>query len=154
MTDGSGIDREDRRFLDMALDEARRGRAEGGVPVGAVLVRGGAVIGRGRNRRVQDGNPILHGEMAAIAAAGRQPTYRDTTLYTTLAPCFMCTGTIVQFGIRRVVIGEDVNFAGFADVLRSRGVEVVVADCTACRALMSDFVRDEPALWFEDIAED
>ena len=144
---------DDRRFLEIALDEARQGLAEGGVPVGAVLVRGGQVIGRGRNRRVQDGNPILHGEMAAFADAGRQRTYRDVTLYTTLAPCFMCTGTIVQFGVPRVVIGEDANFSGFADVLSSHGVEVVVADCAACRTLMSEFIREHAALWSEDIAE-
>lgn len=145
---------EDRRFLALALDEARRGREEGGVPVGAVLARDGALVARGRNRRVQDGNPILHGEMAALAAAGRQRTYRDTTLYTTLAPCFMCTGTIIQFGIPRVVVGEAANFAGFPDVLRAHGVEVVVADDPTCRALMADFIRTNPALWNEDIAEE
>jgi cytosine deaminase len=144
---------EDRRFLALALEEARTGRAEGGVPIGAVLVRGGEVVSRGHNRRVQDGNPILHGEMAAFAAAGRQRSYRDTTLYTTLSPCMMCTGTIIQFGVPRVVVGEAANFAGFPDVLRAHGVEVVLADDPDCRALMAAFIRDNPALWNEDIAE-
>jgi len=144
---------DDRRFLALALEEARQGFAEGGVPVGAVLVRDGAVLARGHNRRVQDGNPILHGEMAAFAAAGRQQTYRDTTLYTTLSPCFMCTGTIVQFGVPRVVIGEADSFAGFPEVLLEHGVEVVLAEDPECRALMARFIRENPALWNEDIAE-
>ncbi|RVT83526.1 nucleoside deaminase [Rhodobacteraceae bacterium CCMM004] len=136
-----------------ALAEAQTGFDEGGCPIGSVVVRGGEVIGRGRNRRVQEGDPIAHGEMDALRRAGRQTGYRDVTLYTTLSPCMMCAGTIVQFGIPRVVIGENATFGGNEEFLRSRGVEVVLADDPDCRALMERFIREKPALWAEDIAE-
>ena len=144
---------DDLRFLEMALDQARRGREEGGVPIGAVLVRDGAVVARGRNRRVQEGSPILHGEMDCLARAGRQRTYRDTTLYTTLAPCWMCSGAILQFGIPRVVVGESRTFAGQLDDLRRHGVEVVVADDPRGHELMQSFLAERPELWAEDIAD-
>lgn len=118
----------DRDFMEEALAEARRGLAEGGIPIGSVLVRAGAIVGRGHNRRVQKGSAILHGEMDALENAGRQRTYRDTVLYSTLAPCWMCSGTIVQFKIPRVVIAEDVTFPGAPEFLRSHGVEVVDLD--------------------------
>lgn len=138
----------------LALAEAQQGFDESGVPVGAVLVEGGKVIARGHNRRVQDGDPIAHGEMACLRAAGRRPGYRGTTLYTTLAPCMMCSGTIVQFGIPRVVIGENRSFEGNIPFLRGHGVEVVLLDDADCAALMRRFIDRHPSLWFEDIAED
>ena len=144
----------DRRMLRIAYEEARAGFDEGGCPIGAVLARGGRAIARGRNRRVQDGDPIAHGEMDALRKAGRQRTYRDTTLYTSLSPCMMCSGTIVQFGIPRVVIAENATFGGNEEFLRERGVEVIVADDPDCIALMTRFIEERPELWAEDIAED
>jgi cytosine/creatinine deaminase len=137
-----------------ALDEAKASLAAGGVSVGSVLVRGDTVIGRGHNQRVQQGDPIAHGEMDCIRNAGRQATYKDTVLYTTLSPCMMCAGTIVQFGIPKVVIGENTTFGGNEDFLRSRGVEVVVLNDPACRAVMEEFIRLYPSVWHEDIGED
>ncbi|GAA2202480.1 nucleoside deaminase [Sinomonas flava] len=139
--------------FEAALEAARTGLAEGGIPIGAALVRGGEVLAVGRNERVQNGDPIAHGEMSALRAAGRQATYRDTVLYTTLAPCAMCAGTIVQFKIPRVVVGEQRTFPGELELLRSRGVEVEVLDDPRCVAMMEAFQRDQPALWAEDIAE-
>ncbi len=144
----------DRRMLRIAYEEARAGFDEGGCPIGSVLARGGRAIARGRNRRVQDGDPIAHGEMDALRKAGRQRTYRDTTLYTSLSPCMMCAGTIVQFGIPRVVIAENATFGGNEEFLRERGVEVIVADDPDCIALMTRFIEERPELWAEDIAED
>lgn len=144
---------DDTRLLRIAFEEARAGFEEGGCPIGSVLARGGAVVAQGRNQRVQKGDPIAHGEMDALRKAGRQQTYRDTTLYTSLSPCMMCSGTIIQFGIPRVVIGENQNFGGNEAFLRSRGVEVIVADDADCIALMARFIREKPALWAEDIAE-
>ena len=144
----------DRRMLRIAYEEARAGFDEGGCPIGAVLARGGRAIARGRNRRVQKGDPIAHGEMDALRKAGRQRTYRDTTLYTSLSPCMMCAGTIVQFGIPRVVIAENATFGGNEEFLRERGVEVIVADDPDCIALMTRFIEERPELWAEDIAED
>lgn len=142
----------DRRFLAIALEEAREGFAEGGCPIGAVLARGEAELARGRNRRVQDGDPVTHGETDALRRAGRQTTYRDTTLYTTLSPCMMCAGTVVQFSIPRIVIGENTSFGGNEDFLAERGVEVVIARDPDCIALMRRFMEERPALWAEDIA--
>ncbi|MEL6517026.1 MAG: nucleoside deaminase [Pseudomonadota bacterium] len=144
----------DHRLLRIAYDEAKAGFDEGGCPIGSVLARGDTVVGQGRNQRVQKGDPIAHGEMDALRRAGRQTTYADTTLYTSLSPCMMCSGTIVQFGIPRVVIGENVNFGGNEDFLRARGVEVIVADDPDCTALMRRFITEKPALWAEDIAEE
>ena len=144
----------DAAFMAMAAEEAEAGLAVGGVPVGAVLAEEGVVLARGRNRRVQDGDPIAHGEMACLRLAGRRRSYRRTTLYTTLSPCMMCAGTIVQFGIPRVVIGENRSFGGNEDFLRERGVEVTVLDDPRCRQLMETFQRDYPETWKEDIAED
>jgi len=143
----------DVRFLRIAYEEALAGFNEGGCPIGSVLAVGDTLIAQGRNRRVQDGDPIAHGEMDCIRRAGRQRSYRAMTLYTTLSPCMMCTGTIIQFGIPRVIVGEAVNFAGNPDLLRQRGVEVLIADDADCIALMARFVRERPELWAEDIAE-
>ncbi|MEM9313065.1 MAG: nucleoside deaminase [Pseudomonadota bacterium] len=144
----------DSRFLKLAFEEARQGYDEGGCPIGAVLTRGDVVLARGRNQRVQKGDPIAHGEMDALRKAGRQRTYRDVTLYTSLSPCMMCSGTIVQFGIPRVIIGENRNFGGNEEFLRSHGVEVIVAEDQDCIDLMARFIRERPELWFEDIAHD
>lgn len=144
----------DRTFLRIAYDEALAGFHEGGCPIGSVLARGDALVSQGRNQRVQGGDPIAHGEMDALRKAGRQKTYRDTTLYTTLSPCMMCAGTIVQFGIPRVVIAENTTFGGNEAFLRERGVEVIVADDADCIALMTRFIAEKPQLWAEDIAED
>lgn len=144
----------DRRLLRIAYAEARSGFDEGGCPIGAVLARGDLVVAQGRNQRVQKGDPIAHGEMDTLRKAGRQRTYRDTMLYTSLSPCLMCSGTIVQFGIPRVVIGENRTFGGNEEFLREHGVEVIVADDPDCIALMNRFIRERPELWSEDIAAD
>ena len=143
----------DQQFLKLAYDEAKAGFDEGGCPIGSVLARGDMLVSQGRNQRVQGGDPIAHGEMDALRKAGRQKTYRDTTLYTSLSPCMMCTGTIIQFGIPRVVIGENTTFGGNEDFLRSRGVEVIVANDADCIALMTRFITEKPELWAEDIAD-
>lgn len=145
---------DDARFMDEAYRLAKKSFDEGGLPIGAVLVRGGEIIGRGHNLRVQENDPIAHGEMACFRNAGRQRTYKDTILYTTLSPCMMCSGTIVQFGIPRVVIGENRNFGGNEDFLRQRGVEVDILDHPDCIAIMERLIREKPALWNEDIMED
>ena len=144
----------DRRFLRLAYEEAKRGYEEGGCPIGSVLAEGDRLIAQGRNRRVQEGDPIAHGEMDCLRRAGRQKSYRRTTLYTSLSPCMMCTGTIIQFGIPRVVVGEAVNFPGNPELLRQRGVEVIIADDADCVALMRRFIAEKPQLWAEDIAEE
>lgn len=141
----------DRRLLRVAYDEGKAGFDEGGCPIGSVLAEGDRVIAQGRNQRVQAGDPIAHGEMDCLRKAGRQRSYRQMTLYTSLSPCMMCSGTIVQFGIPRVVIGEATNFAGNPDFLRDRGVDVIIADDADCIALMKRFIEQRPELWYEDI---
>ena len=145
---------DDLHFMALALEEARKGYEEGGVPVGSVMVAAGELVARGHNRRVQEGDPIAHGEMDCLRRAGRRPHYRDVTLYTTLSPCMMCAGTILQFDIPRVVVGERQNFEGNADFLSERGVDVVLLNDAGCIDLMSRFIRKKPALWNEDIAEE
>ena len=144
----------DRKFLRIAYEEALAGYHEGGCPIGSSLAEGDRLIAQGRNQRVQGGDPIAHGEMDCLRKAGRQKSYRNMTLYTSLSPCMMCSGTIVQFGIPRVVIGENENFGGNEDFLRERGVDVIVADDPDCTALMKRFIEEKPELWSEDIAED
>jgi cytosine deaminase len=142
-------------FMQAALDEARTGLAEGGIPIGSVIVHKGNIIGRGHNRRVQQGSAILHGEMDAFENAGRQPAqvYRESVLYTTLSPCPMCTGAILLYGIPRVIVGENQTFMGSEDLLRAHGVQVEVLQEQACIALMRDFIASKPELWNEDIGE-
>jgi cytosine/creatinine deaminase len=143
------------QFFVAALEEARQGLAEGGIPIGSVLVHHGKIIGCGHNRRVQKGSAILHGEMDALENAGRQPAsvYRESVLYTTLSPCSMCSGAILLYGIHTVVVGENRTFMGEEDLLRSRGVTVKVLQDENCFRLMQDFIRTRPALWNEDIGE-
>lgn len=140
-------------FMQAAIEEARIGWAEGGIPIGSVIVHQSRIIGRGHNRRVQNGSPILHGEMDAFENAGRQPAavYRDCTLYTTLSPCPMCSGAILLYGIPRVVIGENRSFTGDEALLRSRGVDLTVLDDPDCIELMARMMREKPELWNEDI---
>ena len=140
-------------FLQAAIAEARQGMAEGGIPIGSVLVHGGKIVGRGHNRRVQKGSAILHGEMDALENAGRQSAavYRESVLYTTLSPCAMCTGAILLYGIPRVIIGENRTFMGEEELLRARGVSVEVEQNEECIRLMEEFIRRSPALWNEDI---
>ncbi|MDP9934812.1 MULTISPECIES: nucleoside deaminase [Paenarthrobacter] len=140
--------------FEAAYQAAQKSLSEGGIPIGAALARDGKVIASGHNERVQHGDPIAHGEMSALRAAGRQKSYRDTTLYTTLAPCAMCTGTIIQFKIPRVVVGEAETFPGEFDLLRARGVEVIVLGDQRCVDMMRTFQQEHPELWAEDIAED
>jgi cytosine/creatinine deaminase len=142
-------------FLRAALDEARIGRAEGGIPIGSVLVHQDRIIGGGHNQRVQRGSAVLHAEMDALENAGRQPAsvYRECTLYTTLSPCAMCSGAILLYGIPRVVVGENRSFMGEEDLLRRRGVQVDVVQDSGCLALMEAFMREHPDLWNEDIGE-
>ena len=140
-------------FLRAAIEEARIGMNEGGLPIGSVLVRGGQIVARGHNRRVQNGDPMAHAEIDALTKAGRQKTYRDTVLYSTLMPCFLCSGAAVQFGVPRVVVGEAMNFPGAPDFLRSRGIEVLDLQDQECTQMMADFVRTHPQLWNEDIGK-
>ncbi len=147
---------DDREFLAVAMEQARIGRAEGGVPIGAALVIDGAVVGVGHNRRVQLGSAIRHGETDALENAGRLPAsaYRRATMYTTLSPCDMCSGAMLLYGIPRVVLGERRTFVGAEDLLRSRGVEVVDLDSAECVELMAGFIRERPDVWNEDIGEE
>ncbi|MGW8603654.1 nucleoside deaminase [Streptomyces sp. NPDC055893] len=143
------------RWLATAVAEARAGLAEGGIPIGAALYGAdGALLGRGHNRRVQDGDPSAHAETAAFRAAGRQRSYRGTTMVTTLSPCWYCSGLVRQFGISRVVVGEAETFHGGHDWLAGHGVEVLVLDDPACTALMREFIAEQPALWNEDIGDE
>lgn len=140
-------------FLQAAIDEARQGLAEGGIPIGSVIVHRGRIIGRGHNRRIQRGSAILHGEMDAFENAGRQPAsvYREAVLYTTLSPCAMCSGAILLYGIPRVIVGENRTFMGEEALLRARGVAVEVLQDATCEGMMRDFIAANPALWNEDI---
>jgi creatinine deaminase len=140
-------------FLQAAIDEAEAGLAEGGIPIGSVIVHGGKIIGRGHNRRVQKGSAILHGEMDALENAGRQPAkvYQQCVLYTTLSPCPMCSGTILLYGIPHVIVGENQTFMGEEELLRSRGVKVEVLQDSHCIEMMRRFIREKPELWNEDI---
>lgn len=143
----------DQRFADLAFLEAKKSADNGGLPIGSVLARGSTLLSSGHNQRVQKGDPIAHGEMDALRNAGRQPTYRDTTLYTSLSPCMMCSGTIVQFKIPRVVINDSQNFGGNEDFLRAHGVTVIDCAHEESIAQMAQFIKDNPTLWNEDIME-
>lgn len=140
-------------FLRTAIEEARKGLSEGGIPIGSVIVHRGQIIGRGHNRRVQRGSPILHGEMDALENAGRKPAsvYRESVLYTTLSPCIMCSGAILLYGIPKVIVGENLTFMGEEALLRARGVEVDVLQDPTCVEMMRAFIAASPELWNEDI---
>ncbi|MCV2885708.1 nucleoside deaminase [Aestuariibacter sp. AA17] len=142
-------------FMQAAINEAQKGRDEGGIPIGSVLVHNGNVIGAGHNRRVQNGSCVLHGEMDALENAGRLPAsvYRESVIFTTLSPCSMCTGAILLYGIPHVVIGENQTFLGEEELLKSKGVKVTVMDDETCKTLMKTFIEQHPELWNEDIGE-
>ncbi len=139
--------------MKVAFEEAKKGLAEGGIPIGSVLVKDGLIIGRGRNRRVQESNPIMHAEIDCLRNAGRVGKYEKTVLYSTLMPCFLCAGAIVQFGIKKVFVGESKTFFGAQEFLKSHGVEVTDLDLDECKNLMSEFIQGNPELWKEDIGE-
>ncbi|MDD4004420.1 MAG: nucleoside deaminase [Elusimicrobiaceae bacterium] len=140
-------------FMEEAIAQARKSLEEGGIPIGAVLVKDGIIIGRGHNQRVQKDAPILHAEIDCLQNAGRIGSYRGTTLYSTLSPCYLCSGAVVQFGIKKVVIGENETFAGAPEFLARHGVEVENLDLEECKALMRRFIAEKPQLWNEDIGE-
>jgi len=138
-------------FMQAAIAEARQGLHEGGIPIGAVLVQNDRIIGRGHNRRVQDDDPIIHAEIDCLQNAGRIGTYRTTILYSTLMPCYLCAGAVVQFGIPRVIAGESENFPGAREFLKEHGVEVIDLDSPECKEMMREFIAANPRLWNEDI---
>ncbi len=140
-------------FVRIAIDEARQGLREGGIPIGSCLVKGGVVVGRGHNRRVQQNDPVIHAEIDCLRHAGRIGSYQGTVLYSTLMPCYLCAGAVVQFGIKKVIAGESQTFSGAADFMRSHGVEVVDLDLNECKELMRSFIEKNPVLWKEDIGE-
>lgn len=142
-------------FLTAAIEEAEKGLAEGGIPIGSVLVIGGKIVGRGHNRRVQKGSSVLHAEMDCLENAGRLTAadYKRATLYSTLSPCDMCSGAVLLYGIPKIIVGENRTFSGPEDYLRSRGVDLVVVDDKVCRQLMEQFIKQSPELWNEDIGE-
>lgn len=149
------------QFLRAAIDQAKKGLSEGGLPIGSVLVRNNQVIGAGHNRRVQNGDPMAHAEIDCMTRAGRQKTYKDTILYSTLMPCYLCTGAVIQFGVPKVVIGEDVTFPGGESrwgssrkFLEANGIEVIDLNDPECIEMMRKFIRENPALWNEDIGEE
>lgn len=141
------------KFMKAAIEEARKGLKEGGIPIGSVLVKDGIIIGRGHNRRVQEDDPVIHAEIDCLRNAGRIGVYKDTVLYSTLMPCYLCAGASVQFGIKKVVAGENESFSGAQEFMESHGIEVVNLDLKECKDLMKDFIEDNPKLWFEDIGE-
>lgn len=140
-------------FLSAAIEEAQKGLSEGGIPIGSVLVKDGKIIGRGHNQRVQKDDPMTHAETDCLRNAGRIGSYAGTTLYSTLMPCYMCAGTVVQFGIKRVVVGESKTFPGAPEFMRSHGVEVVDLSNPECISMMDEFIRNKPELWNEDIGK-
>lgn len=140
-------------FMKAAIDEAKSGLREGGIPIGSVLVKDGKVIGRGHNKRVQDNNPIMHAEINCLHNAGRIGRYRETTLYSTLMPCYLCAGAVVQFGIQKVIVGESETFSGAKDFMESHGVKIVDLNLDECKQLMKNFILQNPELWDEDIGD-
>ncbi|HII81350.1 MAG TPA: nucleoside deaminase [Methanosarcina sp.] len=140
-------------YMEAAIEEARTGLLEGGIPIGSVLVRNGEVIGRGHNRRVQDNDPLAHAEIACLRNAGRIIRYHDTVLYSTLMPCYLCAGAAVQFGIKKVVAGESRTFGGAREFMEAHGIEVIDLDLPECREMMKEFIDRAPEIWNEDIGE-
>lgn len=140
-------------FMAAAIAQAKQGQQSGGIPIGSVLVKDGNILGRGHNKRVQDGDPVTHAEIDCLRNAGRIGTYKDTTLYSTLMPCYLCAGAVVQFGIKKVVAGESVTFPGAKEFMESHGVEVIDLNLDECKQLMKDFIQKNPQLWNEDIGK-
>jgi cytosine deaminase len=140
-------------FMQVAIQEAQQGRKEGGIPIGSVLVKDGKILGRGHNKRVQDGDPVTHAEIDCLRNAGRIGNYRGTTLYSTLMPCYLCAGAVVQFGIKKVIAGESRTFPGAKEFMVSHGVEVVDLNLDECEQMMSEFIAESPELWYEDIGK-
>ena len=140
-------------FLKAAIEEARTGLNEGGIPIGSVLIKDGKIIGRGHNKRVQDGDPITHAEIDCLRHAGRIGSYKNTVLYSTLMPCYLCAGAVVQFGIKKVYAGENETFSGAKEFMESMGVEVINLNSEECKEMMRNFITENPKLWFEDIGE-
>ncbi len=136
-----------------AIAEARQGLSEGGIPIGSVIVKDGQIVGRGHNKRVQDSDPVTHAEIDCLRNAGRIGSYKDTTLYSTLMPCYLCAGAVVQFGIKKVIAGESKTFAGAREFMESHGVEVIDLNLDECKQLMSNFIQNNPTLWNEDIGK-
>jgi cytosine deaminase len=140
-------------FMKAAIDEAKQGRQEGGIPIGSVLVKDGKIVGRGHNKRVQDNDPVTHAEIDCLRNAGRIGSYKGTTLYSTLMPCYLCAGAVVQFGIKKVIAAESRTFPGAKEFMVSRGVEVIDLDLEECEKMMSEFIQQNPELWNEDIGK-
>jgi creatinine deaminase len=140
-------------FMQAAIDEARQGMAEGGIPIGSALMKDGKLIARGHNKRVQDGDPVTHAEIDCLRNAGRIGSFHDTVLYSTLMPCYLCSGAVVQFGIKKVIVGESRTFPGGPEFMRSHGVEVIDLDLPECVAMMEQFITERPELWNEDIGK-
>ncbi len=139
--------------MQAAIDEAKTGLSEGGIPIGSVLVKDGLIIGRGHNRRVQENDPVIHAEIDCLRNAGRIGVYKDTILYSTLMPCYLCAGASVQFGIKKIIAGESDTFKGAREFMESHGIEVINLDLDECKNLMNEFIIKNPELWFEDIGE-
>ena len=139
------------QFMKAAVEEAQKGLKEGGIPIGSVLVKDGKIIGRGHNKRVQEKNPMIHAEIDCLMNAGRIGTYKGTVLYSTLMPCYLCAGAVVQFGIKKVIVGESKTFDGAKSFMEEHGVEVIDLDLNECKTIMKDFIQKNPALWNEDI---
>ena len=140
-------------YMLSAIAQAKQGLIEGGIPIGSVLVKEGVIIGQGHNKRVQEGDPVTHAEIDCLRNAGRIGTYRGTTLYSTLMPCYLCAGAVVQFGIKKVIAGESQTFSGAENFMKSHGVEVIDLDLAECKQLMSEFIYNHPQLWNEDIGK-
>ena len=140
-------------FMKAAIDEAKKGLAEGGIPIGSVLVKDGKIIGRGHNQRVQKGSPTLHAEIDCLENTGRIGSYKNTVLYSTLMPCYLCSGAVVQFEIKKVIVGESATFPGGPEFMKEHGVEVIDLNLDECKKLMTDFIEANPKLWNEDIGE-
>ncbi|WP_138504809.1 nucleoside deaminase [Nostoc sp. PA-18-2419] len=140
-------------FIQAAIQQAKQGRQEGGIPIGSVLVKDGKILGKGHNKRVQDGDPVTHAEIDCLRNAGRVGNYRGTTLYSTLMPCYLCAGAVVQFGIKKVIAGESKTFPGAKDFMISHGVEVIDLNLEECEQIMNEFIETNPELWNEDIGK-
>ncbi|MDQ3022101.1 MAG: nucleoside deaminase [Bacteroidota bacterium] len=141
------------KFMQAAIDEAKKGLSEGGIPIGSVLVKDNVIIGRGHNKRVQENDPVIHAEIDCLRNAGRIGVYKDTILYSTLMPCYLCAGASVQFGIKKIIAGECETFSGATEFMESHGIEVINLDLDECKNLMREFIQKNPKLWFEDIGE-